>query len=294
MNNGTFSYVQLQYHHSQILGEVLNVGLFAYFPEKNQLRFIYPEKLIRLRLAYPDVHEKSIRSYLKYFESRVSELNLSPEIFANYNLAESFLNFLHAEFLQSDSSALQLGQVKKSVMYSASLEVIADQLYNLYFSVFKQQEAVSGRIDESNLLVKYKKIFNEINLKSSKSDLETALKFDFKIAKNSGPPLNFEVAWSDKRLLHLIKPISFDLLKSESIQNKAYRFYGQFLDLDSYATENSIKFDLLLANPKSKSLFKTYDNALRLLRKPNNVDVIEFGDINHYAQITADSVIYHN
>lgn len=294
MNIGTFSYVQLQYHHSQILGEVLNVGLFVYFPEHNQLQFIYPEKLIRLRSAYPEVQTKSIKSYLKYFESRVNELNLSPEIFAQYDLAESFLDFLHVEFLQNDSSALQLSQLKKSVMYSNSIKTITDQLYNLYFSVFKQQKNVPGRIDESILIVKYKKILNEINLKSSKLDHNQALKFDFKINENFGAPLNFEVAWHDKRILHLIKPISFDLQNSELIQNKAYRFYGQFVDLDNYATANSIQFDVLLAKPKIKSLFVTYDNALKLLSKPSNVDVIEFDNINTYAQITADLAIFNN
>ena len=75
MNKGTFTYALLQYHHSQVLGEVLNIGLVVYFPDHNKLDFIYPNKLIRLKFAYPDVPEKTIKSYFKYFQSRVDELN---------------------------------------------------------------------------------------------------------------------------------------------------------------------------------------------------------------------------
>ena len=137
MNQGTFSFVLLQYHHSQILGEVLNIGLFAYFPEHHQLKFLYPEKLVRLKCAYPDAQEKTLKSYLKHFETRAGELCSIPERFTHFDSNESLLEFLHAEFLPSDSTALQLGTVKKSVSYTTDLDQLTNQLYHLYFRAFQ-------------------------------------------------------------------------------------------------------------------------------------------------------------
>ena len=62
MKNETFTYSLLQYHHSQLLGEVINIDLIVYFPDSSRLEFVYPEKLLRLRYAYPSVPEKTIKS----------------------------------------------------------------------------------------------------------------------------------------------------------------------------------------------------------------------------------------
>jgi hypothetical protein len=139
MNKGTFTYALLQYHHSQLLGEVLNIGLIVYFPEHKRLEFIYPEKLIRLRFAYPDVPEKTIKAYFKYFDQRVKDLNDSSHIFHDYDLGKSLKVFLEKEFLAPDASALQFGNFRTSVLYTPDLERITNQLYNLYFSVFQHQ-----------------------------------------------------------------------------------------------------------------------------------------------------------
>ena len=137
MNKGTFTYALLQYRHSQILGEVLNIGLLAFFPIEQKLVFIYPEKLIRLRFAYPNLPEKTIKSYLRYFEDKVSQLNQQPDIFSSNQLELSLERLINEKFLAPDSSALQFGNFRTSVLYTNDRQIIVDQLYTLYFSVFQ-------------------------------------------------------------------------------------------------------------------------------------------------------------
>lgn len=291
MNKGTFIYALLQYHHSQILGEVLNVGLVVYFPDFQRLEFIAPERLIRLKFAYPDVSEKTIKSYFKYFISRTKELNLQGEVFGNYNLESSLESFLAEEFLAPDSSSLQFGNFKTAVLYTPNLEHIINQLYNLYFSVFHLHDNSSKKVDETSLLKKYKHFLAEL-LPENKSLRDSSMFYDgYSIKPNENSLVKFDIAWKGNKDTHLVKPISFDLVKPESIQRKAYQYFGQFEDLQDYAENNDYLFDVILAKPKSKSLFKAYDNAIRLLEKPNRVELIEQADLQGYSEKTIEAAL---
>ncbi len=295
MNNGTFSFSLLQYHHSQILGEILNIGLIAYFPDQRIIRFIYPEKLIRLRFAYPEAPEKTIKSYFKFFTNRVKELNSKPEIFASYNIESSLEAFLNKEFIASDSSSLQFGKVKKSVLYTDDINTISNQLYNLYFSVFYQHDSIIHKIDESTLLNKYKKLFKEFSLVENDNNFRLPkIRYDYEVTANSGNKVKFDVAWQASNELHLVKPISFDLVKPEAITNKAYRYYGQFSDLENIAETDKLNFDVLLAKPTKRQLFSAYDTATRLLSIPKAVNIVEFDVLNQYAKSTSELLQFEN
>lgn len=290
MNKGIFTYSLLKYRHSQVLGEVLNIGLLVYFPLNNQLRFIYPEKLIRLRFAYPNVPVKTIKSYFRYFEQHTSELNEVPDLFHTYNLKDSFENFIRNEFLPSDSSVLQFDQPKNSVLYTTDIDYICNQLYNLYFSVFEHQDNSLVKINEKVLLKQYKKL---IELHSVGDDpfypLDLPkLKYDFVIEPSRDSKLKFEIAWQSKTDLHLVKPVSFDLVKPESIMKKAYQYWGQFTDLQDYASNHNYVFDVILAKPASKQLFKSYDNAVRVLDKVDRVKLIDYNNLDSYSKQTAE------
>lgn len=292
MNKGTYTYALLQYRHSQILGEVLNVGLVVYFPDFDRLEFIAPEKLIRLKFAYPDVPEKTIKSYFKYFTSRTKELNLQANVFGNYNLETSLAQFLAEEFLAPDSSSLQFGNFKTAVLYTPNLEHIINQLYNLYFSVFNLHDNPTKKVDENTLLKKYKSFLAEL-LPQDKSLKDSRTFYDgYSISPNENSLVKFDIAWKGNKDMHLVKPISFDLVKPESIQRKAYQYFGQFEDLQDYAKNNDYLFDVILAKPKSKSLFKAYDNAIRLLEKPNRVKLIEQQDLQGYSEKTIEATIF--
>jgi len=287
MSKGIYKYCLFQYHHSQLLGEVLNIGLLVYFPTHQQLAFIYPEKLIRLRFAYSNIPEKAIKSYFKFFEKRVAELNAAPELFAEYDLANSFSNFVEQEFLPADSSALQFGNYRTSVMYTDNLQHHKDQLYNLYFSVFQYQDGISKRIDEQVLINKYRKYLQQYNNKVTLKD-DKRFHLDYTVEPRPATRVKFDVAWKSFDALHLVKPVSFDLSRQDVIDRKAYQYYGQFLDLEDLAKEKSYQFDVLLAKPRNKNLFKSYDNAIRLLEKPKKVKLIEQNHLDEYSKSTAE------
>lgn len=282
MNTETYTYSLLQYRHSQILGEVLNIGLLVYYKNSNKLEFIYPEKLIRLRFAYPNVPEKTIKAYYKGFEDRVNVLNKRPELFAAYDLNDSLDKFIGSELLPQDSSALQFSKTKKAIAYIDDTTIISNQLYNLYFTVFEHNSNIIQKVSEGSLLREYKKFLLELDARTSFRNNDNII-YDYEISPTKNKPFKFEVAWQGKEYLNLVKPISFDVVREESLRNKAYRFYGQFLDLEEYATKNNCQFDLILGKPKDKGLFKNYDLAVELLQKPKRVHIIEENNLKEYS-----------
>jgi hypothetical protein len=99
------------------------------------------------------------------------------------------------------------------------------------------------------------------------------------------------VAWNEGQELHLVKPVSFDLARQDTIDRKAYQYYGRFTDLEDFAESKNYQFDVILAKPKSKSLFNAYDNAVRLLEKPKKVHLVEFDELTSYSKATVESAL---
>lgn len=284
MSANIYQYGLLQYHHSQMLGEVMNIGLIVYFPTHQHLAFLYPEKLIRLRFAYTVIPEKTIKGYFRYFSKRVGEFNSKPQLFDSQGIDQSLQAFVESEFIPSDSSALQFGNYRTSVLYTENIDHIKTQLYNLYFSVFDYQEGVTKRIDESHLLSKYRKFLKQYSGDDFSIANDSRFALDYTVEPRPATTVKFDVAWRSKKSLHLVKPVSFDLSRQDVITRKAYQYYGQFLDLEEVAAEKDYSFDVLLAKPRSRSLFKTYDNAVRLLEKPNRVKLVEQAELEDYSK----------
>src|SRR5690606_24180697 len=171
---------------------------------------------------------------------------------------------------------------RTSILYTNNIDHIKDQLYNLYFSVFQYHEGITKRIDESHLLSKYRKYLKQYTGGDFNIATDNRFQQDYTVEPRPATVVKFDVAWRSKDTLHLVKPISFDLSRQDIITKKAYQYYGQFLDLEDVAIENNYSFDVLLAKPRNRHLFKTYDNAIRLLEKPKRVSLIDPSSLNNY------------
>ena len=258
------------------------------------MQFIYPERLLRLRFAYPNVPDKTIRAYYKTFANITSRLNANPEIFADlsFSLDNSLKQFIESELLPPDSSALQFGQIKVGIIYTDNYDDILSDLYNLYFTVFEHTSNLQPRIDEAQLLQKYKTLIREFDTEIFESPNEK-LKLNYIIKPSDTKEFKFDIAWQNQTL-NLVKPISFDVKRHETIINKAYRFYGQFMDLENFAESQNYRFDLLLARPKAKALFRYYDNAISLLAQPKQVKLIEEDGLKEYSIKTISAISESN
>ncbi|WP_375443535.1 DUF3037 domain-containing protein [uncultured Fibrella sp.] len=282
--NSVFYYSVLQYRYAQSLGEVLNVGVLLLFPEQRQAIFRYPDRLGRIRKLYPNFSEKTIRSYFKGIAARTDQLSKQPEIFANYE--EHPRQLIDNEILVRDSSALQFGELKPSVLYTNDLSAISDQFYNIYLSFYEEDEH-KVRHDEGYLLKEYQKRLQQ-RLRGLLSREAFDRPFTVK-PEGTNFAYQFAFAWQNGSY-NLVKPVSFDLKLEQSITDKATLNVGQFTVLRPYAEQHNARFDVLVARPKDRGLYKPYDQAIQLLADQPHVNIVEEEQLDSYSEKTADAL----
>ncbi len=284
--NSVFYYSILQYRYAQSLGEVLNVGVLLLFPEQRKAVFLHPERLGRIRKLYPKFSEKIIRSYFKGIVTRTEQLTKQPEIFADYE--EHPRQLIDNELLIRDSSALQFGELRPSVLYTDDLSAISNQFYKLYLS-FYDEDGHQVRHDEGYLLKEFQK-----RLRRRLQGLFLPEAFERPLTvkpEGTNFAYQFAFAWQNGTQ-NLVKPVSFDLKLEQSITDKATLNVGQFTVLSPYAVEHNARFDILVARPSDRNLYKPYDQAIQLLAGQPHVKVVEEDQLDSYSEKTAEALRY--
>src|SRR5687768_11091554 len=100
----TFSYSILQYKHSILLKEAVNVGILFSFPKDYKFQFV-SGNAHRVRAIYPDFELNTYYSIIKSIESKLK--TYSSELFELKFSHKPFKELIHTAFLPEDSTVLQ-------------------------------------------------------------------------------------------------------------------------------------------------------------------------------------------
>jgi hypothetical protein len=273
----TFKYSVLKYRPSYLLEEQVNIGLLFLFLDDNKISFIYPKKLRRLTQFYPNTNLKNLKRYLHLFEQKGNKLDV-PLIDDNFN------HFIEANFLAKDASNLYFSPFKSGVYKSTSS--IIEHYNNLYFSVY-EGKVKQNKKDEAYLRGTFKSTLERILI----NDKERINLFKPSLAiKNKIGRTEFDYGWQNGTT-NLVKFLSFDLADKGNLQDKSFRWYGEFSQLEEQAQNEHLKFDLLLAKPQDKALFSSYDDVLQVLESiPANKTIIEENQLKDYVFKAAETV----
>lgn len=286
--NKKYTYSILKYSHSAFLGESLNVGLLVYFREHNRFYFKYSNRLTRLKAIYFNVPEKTLKNYLKEINSKVELINKKVDSIFSNEIESSLDLFINNYFLPFDGSSLQFENSITSFQYEKKESEILKHLVNSYI-----YEISKTTIDKEYEIGKkfYQSIKNHVK-EVGKSNHPNFYK-DYKVKNTTGAEFNFKYAWQNGSL-NLIKPLNFDLSEQRSIARKAHENYGLFVDLESIASKENYRYDLLLGRPTKKELFKEYDHSIKLLEKIDRIKLIEEPQISEYTQKLIISINNYN
>lgn len=278
--NKIFKYCLLQYRHSQSLGEKLNLGLLLIFPLQKHMVFLHPERFGRAKAAYASFPEKVVKSTFKGIIDRVAQLNQQPEILASYHIDEDRGRFINEEILIPDASALQFGEVRTGVQYTEDLDLISQQYYKLFLSLYDFDEQ-DQRHDANYLIRRFKKALFKTTDEAEKLFKEQKIKENVEI--NVGKAvLDFAFGWQNGTY-NLVQPVSFDLKRADRIEDKAFQHYGK-VDLLFQEAETKYRVDYLVARPTRKALFKAYDTAVELLQRKGGTTIVEENEIEQYSE----------
>lgn len=276
---GQFFYAPLYYIHSQVLGERLGVGLLLVFPKERKVIFKYPSGLTRLTQAYDQVPDKLIKRLFQSIGAQCEELNTKPGIFDEAYFSDPN----PSQFLQPDDSALQFDPFRSGASYDTP-EAIAAHYASIYLGAYEGGEK-EDRHDDHFLGRKYK---DKLREKAPGLWASGRIKEDY-IVKSNDIVYHFPFAWENGSL-NLVRPLSFDVKREETIFRKAERYFGQFSLLKEDAEQQNWKIDVLVAPPAEKHLLKPFEQALKILERPSIVRLHEEKDVRKYVMQTIEEV----
>lgn len=271
----TFKYSVLKYRPSYLLGEQVNIGLLFSFVEENELVFVFPSHLQRLRSVYPEVELPFIRKYLQGFRSKATRLSGEGII------SELSSAVLSREFLALDSNSFFFSEVKKGQYVDK--ENILIHYQDEYFASYYDKEAPK-RHDDHYLVKTVADYLDAFPKKKSKLFKKNV------VIRNKIGTTTFDYVWQNGST-NLVKAVSFDLKKKESIKKKSVQWYGELSLLEEEADRNGYHFDLLVAPPQSRRLIQYYQEALAVLEGiQNETQIVKESEINQYLDHALETI----
>ncbi len=278
MNNNFYTYCVLKYQHSPFLNESLNIGVLIYFHDSQNLVYTFSKGLSRVKSIYSNVPEKTIREYIKQIEKILIHFGKFKSELIPLGGARNFSEFVSKNLIVHDSSCLQFDGFRTQNKYDFTDIAISQAITRkVLINDFKTS---SLQPQEPKII---KSLFLELNQSGfqNKANPKRYVK-DFSIPTSTGN-FNFDFAWKNG-VWNLIKPVGFDLKTADGIIGKARQNLGDFTDFYSEVGAKEYKTNVLVGRPKERSLFSSYEKALKILEKSPNTEVIEEENLKIYSE----------
>lgn len=253
--NRFITYSILQYKHSLVLGEAINIGILFYFPDNKHLEFAFSNNT-RVKSIYDDFDASLFNSLISTIKAKLKTQN---DLFKSSDLEIGLKEYIHNHVLAETESSLQFTE-----------PVITKNTFNNTHDAvnFYSSKLLPGLITESPTTIRHNESFilkSYIGylFRKNKAEIENKLHRNIEI-ESEGFTWKFEYGWK-ANTLNLVKPVSFDLENNQGIQYKSVQLYGYLSLFKSHALRNSNRFDLLISEPQNRNLFKAYDNVIHVL-----------------------------
>jgi hypothetical protein len=276
-----FTYSLLQYKHSLVLGEALNVGILFHFPQEKKLEFVSGNGY-RAKAIYPDFDNSLFNSYIKVITTKIAN---RVDLFSDGSIDTNIGDYIQKNILARDAAGLIFGEpVQVSNVFETSQAAI-EQYSTLLLPGIITEKPILRRHNEQFIIKRYTGYVFQQNKALEKRLLRN------QVVHTKNLTLKFELAWQAGKL-NLVKPLSFDLLNTHSIQEKAATFFGYIAALETYAKDNNARLDLLISKPQDKALKNDYENALDFLAwAKTDKDLITEDKWDAYFQKTVQSLL---
>ena len=278
-----FKYCTLQYVHSQLLAERLNVGILFYFPTQRQLVFRPFQRLRKFKSLYPAFATENVIRYLKEFETGARLTGRSIQPVSQYD----FERVIEKNLLTVESAPFQFSPVKSAVLYSTSVDKIIADYCNIYERDSEKEVDLGKTQPQKESPIRKLKDYLESIFPDLRAQLLPAQ--PIRVEKVTFKP---DLVWQNGST-NLVKEIVFPK-SEENLLDKALllnRKADYFIDA---ARANKFRFDFLVQKPVDEKLQAPYQNALDILNEikaPKKI--VTENELESYAKNAADDIKNH-
>jgi hypothetical protein len=216
----TYQYQVLRFLPDRVSGEFVNLGVVVYDPKKHKLIGKFYQKITRVSSFFPTVNSRYLASTLKFlqkeFEDICEQFN-SELLFQKYKSIEEITK----QVLPKDDSSLFFTDSKK--MLELSIEIAVAELYEKFVLNFIHDEDREYVTDKEVWNKLYKEHFDKLKISQHLQSHKVKTEMD---------SWEFEKAWKNG-VWNCFETVSFDLVKEDSIKDKAYKWWGKIDELKS-------------------------------------------------------------
>lgn len=277
--NKQLIYSILQYKHSPILGEAINVGVLFYFPDEEKKIHLYITDATRIKPIYKDFDANYFKAILKIVDTNIDRY--SGDLLAENLLNNSLKDFINSYLLKEDDTVLQFTELFTALNVFSSVEKAIEEYTRLLLPLSLKKETEIIKYNETFIIKKFK-----TKLLSYNEDLIDRVQKDYKVEVDE-LSFKFDIAWQNGSL-NLVHPLSFDLQDIQAIQRKTAEYCSYLNWLNKYTKENNCRIDLLLARPQESNLQKSYNKSIKLLEAvDSNKMIVDFEEIDDYTDNAA-------
>lgn len=247
-----YSYTILRYHHNIATGEFANVGLVL-LAEDGFAGTRLSARYRRLSGMFSDFDGKHYRSVVtglqRALDAEIANLR-QPELIGDVKTA---LDIAH-RVLPHDDSAFQWSPLGTGL--SRDPAVTVERLYQDLVACNEPVDDVRSRSDEDVARI-YSGAFEATGVLQ---------RLERKVLQAEDDEVTFPQAWKNHQW-HCMDPVSFDLVRPESIRNKAHNRLGALTSIEDVARREDCTVHFLIGAPESATCKRAYEKALNVLHR---------------------------
>ena len=265
-----YSFSVLRYMHDSVTQEFVNIGVAVYSREAGYLRAMCAAHYARITRMFAKIDGNRFRELTRYIQEQIDTIGASLPSELPFEPGQAIEGLL-AKVLPPDDSSVQFSHA--GVGLSNDLAKTLTELFARYVDRYTTT-ADSVRRDDDEV---WRSTFREA---LDRRDIAAYLAPKKIVA--SSYDYEFQHAWKNK-IWHLYEPVSFDMVDSGAMVDKANRWVGRATSLSD--SRERFKIHLLLGEPADSGLQGTFDKAQNILRKmPGQAELIRESDAEAFAE----------
>ncbi len=274
-----YTFSTLRYVHDVVSGEFVNVGVALYAPDTRFLGISCVTTYSRLSAFFGVINGDHFKKMMRHITSGIEEFG--EQVRTEFAFQKSLnIRGWTDKVLPADDSSLQFSPPKGGL--TDDPQATLEKLYERYVGHYAQRARPPSRSDEE-----VERIFRDVLA-------ERQLLKELRPKKIVGPDYEHEFPYSWKNgIWHASEAVSFDLMDSGTIIDKANRWLGRAVSLNG--SEEKFKVYLLLGKPHRSQLKKAFTTAENILHKmPCEHEFIREEEAESFAEHIREELEHHD
>lgn len=274
-----YSFVVLRYVHDVMAGEFINVGVALYAPGAKYIGGLCNTRYGRVTRMFGDIDGEYFRGLMRYIEVRFEELGdrLLNEL--PFYKAPADILQIAKDILPPDDSSLQWSEAGGGQTEDPARTL--DELFERMVARYEVRIQRAGREDGDVWRVFKKELENRHVLSRLQPKRIIARDYDYE----------FEHGWKNENW-HVYEPVSFDLLETDSILDKANRWLGRITTLRD--SPDKFKLHMLLGEPSLEKHRPSFLKAENILNKiPGEKVLVREHEAEKFSESLATEILSH-